>query len=94
MYKHNRNTMSKKILVKEAAFGRFLQSFFIAKAQGKEDEFNRKLYKVSPEVGAMADDLSKTIDNNIVKQYKWLKSKGYSTEALDDYIKKYNINVS
>lgn len=94
MYKHNRANMSKKILVKEAALGKFLQSFFIAKAQGKENEFNRKLHKVSPEIGAMADDLSKTIDNNIVKQYKWLKSKGYPTEALDDYIKKYNIDVS
>jgi|688.fasta_scaffold409928_2 hypothetical protein len=86
--------MSKKILVKESSIGKFLQSFFIAKATGKEDEFNRKLYKISPEVGAMADALSKSIDNNVVKQYKWMKSKGYSTASLDDFIKKYNIDVS
>ena len=94
MYKHNRNTMSKKILVKEGALGRFLQSFFIAKAQGKEDEFVNKLSKVSPEVGAMWNDLSKTIDNNVARQYKFLKSKGYPTNHLDDIIKKYNIDVS
>jgi hypothetical protein len=86
--------MSKKILVKEGALGRFLQSFFVAKAKGREDEFNRKLYKISPEVGAMVDDLSKSIDNNVAKQYKWLKSKGYPTDHLDDIIKQYNIDVS
>jgi hypothetical protein len=86
--------MSKKILVKEGALTKFLQSFFIAKAKGKDDEFVDKLSKVSPEVGAMWSDLSKTIDNNTAKQYKWMKSKGYSTASLDDYIKKYNIDVS
>lgn len=86
--------MSKKILVKEAALTKFLQSFFIAKAKGKDDEFVNKLSKVSPEVGAMWTDLSKTIDNNTAKQYKWMKSKGYSTASLDDFIKKYNIDVS
>jgi hypothetical protein len=86
--------MSKKILVKEASLSKFLQSFFIAKAKGKDDEFVDKLSKVSPEVGAMWDDLSKTIDNNTAKQYKWMKSKGYSTASLDDFIKKYNIDVS
>jgi len=86
--------MSKRILVKEASLSKFLQSFFIAKAKGKDDEFINKLSKVSPEVGAMWNDLSNTIDNNTAKQYKWLKSKGYSTADLDDYIKKYNIDVS
>jgi len=86
--------MSKKIIVKEAALGKFLQSFFIAKAKGKEDEFVNKLSKVSPEVGAMWNDLSKTIDNNVARQYKFLKSKGYSTASLDAYVKKYNIDVS
>jgi len=86
--------MSKKILVKEASLSKFLQSFFISKAKGKDDEFVDKLSKVSPEVGAMWNDLSKTIDNNTAKQYKWMKSKGYSTASLDDFIKKYNIDVS
>lgn len=86
--------MSKKILVKEAALSKFLQSFFISKAKGKEDEFNNKLYKASPEVAALWSDLSKTIDNNIAKQYRWMKSRGYSTAHLDDFIKQYNIDVS
>lgn len=85
--------MSKKILVKEAALGKFLQSFFIAKAKGKDDEFIHKLDKVSPEVAAMWDDLNQTIDSNTARHYRWLKSKGYDTSFMDDFIKKYNINV-
>jgi hypothetical protein len=86
--------MSKKILVKEGALSKFLQSFFTAKASGKDDEFTRKLYKVSPEVGAMIDDLNKTMDNNIAKQYRYLKSKGYPTDHLDNIIRQNNIDVS
>ena len=86
--------MSKKILVKEGALSKFLQSFFIAKAKGTEDEFNNKLSKVSPEVGKMWDDWSNKMDADTAKWYKLLKSKGYSTASLDDYVKKYNIDVS
>lgn len=85
--------MSKKILIKEASLGKFLQSFFLAKANGKDDEFINKVDKVSPKVAAMWDDLNKTIDNDIAKQYRYLKSKGFDTSALDDYIKSNNITV-
>lgn len=85
--------MSKKILVKEATLGKFLQSFFIAKANGKDDEFIGKLDKVSPKVAAMWDDLNNTINNDIAKQYRYLKSKGFDTSALDDYIKSNNITI-
>jgi uncharacterized protein (UPF0335 family) len=85
--------MSKKILVKEAALGKFLQSFFIAKANGKDNEFINKLDKVSPKVAAMWDDLNNTINSDIAKQYRYLKSKGFDTSALDDYIKSNNITV-
>jgi hypothetical protein len=86
--------MSKKILVKEGALTKFLQNFFIAKSKGKEDEFNNKLYKVSPEVGKMWDDWSNKMDADTAQWYRLLKSKGYSTASLDDYVKKYNIDVS
>jgi uncharacterized protein (UPF0335 family) len=85
--------MPKKILVKEGALTKFLQSFFIAKGKGKEDQFINKLEKVSPEVAKMWDDLNNSIDSNTVRHYKWLKSKGYDTSAMDDFIKKYNITV-
>ena len=85
--------MSKKILVKEAALGKFLQSFFIAKANGKDDEFINKLDKISPKVAAMWDDLNNTINTDIAKQYRYLKSKGFDTSALDAYIKSNNITV-
>jgi hypothetical protein len=85
--------MSKKILVKEGALGKFLQSFFIAKANGKDDEFIDKIYDVSPEVAKMWDNLSNTIDSNVAKEYNWLKSRGYDTSYMDDFIKKHNIKV-
>jgi hypothetical protein len=85
--------MSKKILVKEVALGKFLQSFFISKAKGKDDEFISKLYVVSPEVAKMWDDLNNTINSDIAKQYRYLKSKGFDTSALDAYIKSNNITV-
>jgi hypothetical protein len=85
--------MSKKILVKEASLSKFLQSFFIAKANGKDDEFINKLDKVSPKVAAMWGDLNNTINSDIAKQYRYLKSKGFDTSALDDYIKSNNITV-
>jgi|688.fasta_scaffold2415784_1 hypothetical protein len=86
--------MSKKILVKEGALSKFFQSFFMAKAKGKEDEFGDKLYKVSPEVGKMWDDFSNKMDADTAQWYRLLKSKGYSTASLDAYVKKYNIDVS
>ena len=85
--------MSKKILVKEGSLGKFLQSFFLAKANGKDNEFINKVDKVSPKVAAMWDDLNNTIDNDIAKQYRFLKSRGFDTSALDDYIKSNNITV-
>lgn len=85
--------MSKKILVKELQLGKFLQSFFISKAKGNDDEFVKKLYKVSPNVAKLWDDLNNTIDNDIAKQYKYLKSKGFDTSALDDFIKSNNITI-
>ena len=81
------------MLVKEAALGKFLQSFFIAKANGKDEEFINKLDKISPKVAAMWDDLNNTINTDIAKQYRYLKSKGFDTSALDDYIKSNNITV-
>lgn len=85
--------MSKRILVKEASLGKFLQSFFLAKANGKDNEFINKVDKISPKVAAMWDDLNNTIDNDIARQYRFLKSRGFDTSALDDYIKSNNITV-
>jgi hypothetical protein len=85
--------MSKKILVKESGFVKFLQSFFISKAKNKEDEFIDKMHDVSPQVAKMWSNLSNTIDSNVAKEYNWLKSRGYDTSYMDDYIKKNNIKV-
>ena len=85
--------MSNKILVKESSLGKFLQSFFISKAKGKDDEFINKMYDVSPDVAKMWDNLNNTIDSNVAKEYRWLKSRGYDTSSMDDFIKKNNITV-
>ena len=34
------------------------------------------------------------MDAGTAQWYRMLKSKGYSTASLDDYVKKYNIDVS
>lgn len=85
--------MPKKILVKENSLSKFLQSFFIAKANGKDDEFLNKLNKVNPNIAKAWDDLNNTINTDVSRQYRWLKSKGYDTSDLDDYIKSHNITV-
>lgn len=85
--------MSKKIVVKEAALGKFLQSFFTAKADNKSDDWMDRLEKASPEVAKLWSNLDKTIDANIINQYRILKSKGIDTSHLDDMVKKYNIKL-
>ena len=42
----------------------------------------------------MWDDWSNKMDAGTAQWYRMLKSKGYSTASLDDYVKKYNIDVS
>lgn len=85
--------MPKKILVKESQLTRFLQSFFDAKAKGREDAWMNKLEKSNADVAKVWSDLDKTIDRNIANQYRILKSKGLDTSHLDDMIKKYKISV-
>lgn len=85
--------MSKKILVREGAFTQFLQSFFTAKANGKSDDWMDRLEKASPEVAKSWSDLDKTIDKNIINQYRILKSQGIDTSHLDNIVKKYNIKI-
>lgn len=38
----------------------------------------------------MWDELNHSIDSDIERQYKYLKSKGFDTTALDDFIKSKN----
>lgn len=68
------------------------------KASGKEADklFNKHKGEQpqNPEVDKLWDDLNNSMDDNILRQYKWLKSNGYSTEALDDYIKKRGLNTN
>lgn len=85
--------MPNRILVKEASLSKFLQSFFIAKAKGKDDEWVDKLNKLDPNIAKAWDTLNTTINTDISRQYKWLKSKGYDTSDLDDYIKSNNITI-
>jgi hypothetical protein len=85
--------MSKKILVKESAFGKFLQSFFIAKARKRDNAWISKLEKQHPEVAKSWQELNKKIDSDIMKQRAYLKSKGFDTSALDDYIKSTETNI-
>ena len=78
-------------MIKESVFSRFLQSFFIAKAKGKEDVLLSKLEKEHPEVGKAWQKLNNTMDSNIKQQYNWMKSRGYDVSNMEDYMKKYGI---
>jgi hypothetical protein len=65
----------------------------IKKVQKKDAKLNDYGGVVSPQVGRMWDDLSDTINNNTAKQYKWMKSKGYSTASLEPFMEKYGIST-
>jgi len=65
----------------------------IKKVQKKDAKLNDYGGVVSPKVGRMWNDLSETIDNNVVKQYNWMKSRGYSTASLEPFIKKHGIST-
>ena len=91
MYKHNKTTMSKRILVKEAGLIDFFKSFFKAKSQGTESEWLQKLKKADPKLGDIWADYDDALSNSMATQYKVLKSSGLDTSRIEKYIKKHGI---
>jgi hypothetical protein len=80
--------MKKKLLIKESAFTRLLQSFFGAKAKGNENEWIGKLLEKDPEVAQAVDRLDKMLKKNATSLREKLKAKGIDTKEIDDLIQR------
>ena len=65
----------------------------IKKVQKKDAKLNDYGGVVSPQVGRMWDDLSETMDNNVARQYRFLKSKGYPTDHLEPLLKEHGVST-
>ncbi len=72
----------------------------IKKVQTKDEKLykaergtSKNGYQPSEGVEKMWDDWSNKMDANTAQWYRWLKSKGYSTADLDDYVKKYGLST-
>jgi hypothetical protein len=79
-----------KLLIETNLFQKILDTFFKAKAAGKENEFLSKLKKHDDEIGQAFDDLDTQIRQNSINLSKRLKSKGIDTTELDSFINNKN----
>ena len=82
-----------KLLIEVNLFQRLLDTFFKAKADGKEDQFISKLQHQDSEVGNAFNDLNQTMINNTVRLRQIAKRNGLSTTELDNYLKKYGDKI-
>ena len=78
-----------KLLIEVNLFQKLINTFFKAKADGKEDLFISKLKNQDTEVGRAFDDLNQTTINNMVKLKKSLEKLNMDTTDVDDYLKKF-----
>ena len=85
--------MSKRILVKEAAFIDFLKSFFKAKADGKENQWIDSVKSKNQKLGQVWQDYDNAIDKQWNTFHKILKSRGIDTSHEEEFMKKYGIKV-
>jgi hypothetical protein len=85
--------MSKRILVKEAAFIDFLKSFFKAKSDGKETQWIDSVKNKNQKLGQVWQDYDTAIDKQWNTFHKILKSRGIDTKDTEEFMKKYGIKV-
>jgi len=78
-----------KLLIEKNLFQKLIDTFFKAKADGKEDQFISKLKNQDTEVGRAFDDLNQTTINNMVKLKKSLEKLNMDTTDVDAYLKKF-----
>lgn len=76
-----------KLLIEANIFQKLINTFFKAKADGKEDQFISKLKHADTEVGNAFDDLNQSMINNMVKLKKSLEKQGMDTTEIDNYLK-------
>jgi uncharacterized protein YpuA (DUF1002 family) len=78
-----------KLLIEANLFQKLIDTFFKAKAAGKEDQFISKLQHADTEVGNAFNDLNQTMINNMVKLKKSLEKQNMDTTEIDNYLKTY-----
>lgn len=75
-----------KLLIERNLFQKLLDTFFKAKADGKEDKFKSALKKQSPELGDAFDDYDAQLLKNAERVRKSLEASGMDTSELDYWI--------
>lgn len=91
IHKHNKITMSKRILVKEEGLMDFFKSFFSAKSKGNESEWLQRLRKKNDKLADAWTDYDDALSKSMNTQKKVLQSMGIDTSHIDNYLKKYGI---
>ena len=79
-----------KLLIERNLFQKLLDTFFKAKADGKEDKFKNALKKQSPELGDAFDDYDAQLLKNAERVRKSLQASGMDTSELDYWINRAN----
>jgi len=79
-----------KLLIERNLFQKLIDTFFKAKADGKEDKFKDALKKQSPELGDAFDDYDAQLLKNAERVRKSLQASGMDTSELDYWINRAN----
>jgi hypothetical protein len=77
-----------KLLIERNLFQKLIDTFFKAKADGKEDKFKDALKKQSPDFGNAFDDYDAQIDKNAEIIRKKMIAAGLDTSKLDYWLNK------
>jgi hypothetical protein len=72
-----------KLLIEVNIFQKLLDTFFKAKADGKEEKFKAAVKKQSPELGNAFDEYDKQLISNSDRLSKILKNAGVDTTEMD-----------
>jgi hypothetical protein len=82
-----------KLLIERNVFQKLLDTFFKAKADGKEDKFKDALKKQNPELGNAFDDYDTQLLKNADRVRQMMVKQGMDTSEMDywaDQLKKYS----
>jgi hypothetical protein len=82
-----------KLIIERNVFQKLLDTFFKAKADGKEDKFKDALKKQNPELGNAFDDYDAQLLKNADRVRQMMVKQGMDTSEMDywaDQLKKYS----
>ncbi len=78
-----------KLLVERNIFQKLLDTFFKAKADGKEDKFKNGLKKQSPDLGHWFDEYDAQLVKNAENMRQIAIRNGLDTTEVDNYLRQY-----